>query len=236
MNEHSKKFEYSGKTSGYVAWANAMWQVGFNLSTKELASKMNISLSWVNHTLLHEISYVVYSVNYVWQCHHSRDLTYIRESDFIEWMMKVATFEVQTEIVDLYSYIENKKVANEILAFYKEDFKQNEGFYNEGTLPRPTIKFIEDKCYSYGMKLQNVNCTKRKDIPYVHVDPFNIFEHDYYVVSGTAELAYREAFLRGDIKVKLGSKTYFVRNKLDIDNFKIPFVIPYGKVIKLRPK
>lgn len=234
MNEHSKKLEYSGNSSGYNAWANALWQVGFNLSTKDLASRIGVSLSWINHTLLHEINYVVYSTKYVWQYHKRRDLTYIREIDFIEWLMKVAKFDVQTEVIDLYSYIDNKKIANEIYAFYKKDFNDNKNFYNPGTLPPKTISMIESKCYSYGIKLKNLSCTKRRLVPFVPVDPFNFLERDFYTVSGCAELVYREAFLRGDIKVKLGSKTYFVRNKTNTENFKIPFIIPYGKSVKLR--
>ena len=66
----------------------------------------------------------------------------------------------------------------------------------------------------------------------------NIFECDTYFLkgSGVPETVYRTAFLNGDIKVRIGSKTIFVRNHNNREDLKMPFLIPYGGTIKLRKK
>lgn len=238
-NRFSKKLEYRGKNSEYEKWANALWDSGFNTTPKEVCDMLRVSLSWFNHVLLKEINYVVYSEKFVYlkTKNKTKSKTFVRMSDIYEWIAKVGVFELQTEVVDLYSYLGKDKLAKEALKVYKNDFGKNKGFYNQGTLPRNTLKFLEDHYYSYGTaKLKNLSPIKRREVPFVTIPGFDISNKDIYFPkeSGVLETVYRDAFLRGDIRIKIGVKTIFVRNNTDIDNFKIPFIIPYNSTIKLR--
>ena len=98
---------------------------------------------------------------------------------------------------------------------------------------------IDREYYSYGtVKLKNISCAKRREVPFKEIGTFNIFECDTYFLkgSGIPETVYRTAFLNGDIKVRVGSKTIFIRNHNNRENLKMPFLIPYGGTIKLRKK
>ena len=46
---------------------NAMYNRGFNYCISDVISDLNVSLSWVKHTLLKEIHYVTYSYKYLYQ-------------------------------------------------------------------------------------------------------------------------------------------------------------------------
>ena len=241
MNEVSLKINYSGPESKYYDWANAMWSSGFNLPISKVMKMLNVSLPWINRVLLNEIHYVVYSNKFVYSkfAGKTKILTYVRESDLVEWIMSVGIFEVQTEMVDLYSYMGNDATAKKILKLYREDFKANENFYNPGTVPIKVLQMIDKEYYSYGtVKLKNISCARRREIPFKEIEAFNIFECDTYFLkgSGVPETVYRTAFLNGDIKVRIGSKTIFIRNHSNREDLKIPFLIPYGETIKLRKK
>lgn len=241
MKEMSLKINYSGPESKYYDWANAMWSSGYNLPISRVMIMLHVSLSWVNRVLLNEIHYVVYSNKFVYSKFggKTKTLTYIRESDLVEWIMSVGLFEVQTEMVDLYSYMGNDATAKKILKQYREDFKAGENFYNPGTIPVRVLQMIDREYYSYGtVKLKNISCARRKEVPFKEIEPFNIFECDIYFPadSGLSETVYRTAFLNGDIKVRISSKTIFIRNHNNREDLKMPFLIPYGGSIKLRKK
>ena len=241
MNQNPKKYTYSGSESKYYDWANAVWASGFNLPISKVMSMLNVSLAWINRVLLNEIHYVVYSNKFVYSKldGKTKTLTYVREADLIEWIMDVGIFEVQTEMVDLYSYMGNDATAKKILKFYREEFKASETFFNPGTVPIRILQMIDKEYYSYGtVKLKNISCARRREVPFKEIEPFNIFECDTYFLkdSGVPETVYRTAFLNGDIKVRIGSKTIFVRNHNNKKDLKMPFLIPYGGTIKLRKK
>ena len=77
-----------------------------------------------------------------------------------------------------------------------------------------------------------MSCVKRTKAAWKDIEPFNIFERNYYFpdISTTAELVYRDAFMNGDIKVSIGNKkTIFVSSDIDTSKMKMPFLIPYNK-------
>lgn len=234
MKPYSKKISFNGRNKDYAPWANSMIKAGFNMSIRDVADLLNVSDSWIAHTLLFEINFVVYSAKFAWENFHTKCQTFIRREDLSDWIAKVGVFEVQTETVDLYSYLDPKN-RSVVLKQYHEDFDEN--FNNRGTIPIKTLQYIDKNYYSYGSaKLKNLSCIKRKEVPYRMIEPFDILNKDIYFLTGTREIVYREAFLHGDVRVKIGTKTIFVRSNRDTDDFKMPFVIPYNTTVKLRKK
>ena len=236
VNEISKKIIYTGSNSNYYAWAEAMFNRGFNCSIEIVMEILSVSLSWVKHTLLQEIPYVTYSYKYLYQKgFKSRVTTYIDMKDLIKWIMQIGQFRRQTELVDLYSYLSlaNKKKADIALKAYKELIKSSFIGYNPGIIPDAVLLYINKEYYT-NYEPKNLSCVKRAKVSWVDVEPFNIFERDYYFpnIASTAELVYRDAFMRGDIKVSIGNKkTIFVKSGTDTSRMKMPFLIPYNKKI-----
>jgi len=236
MNETSKKIIYNGSNSNYYAWAEAMYNRGFNCSIETVMEILSVSLSWVKHTLLQEIPYVTYSYKYLYQKgFKSRVTTYIDMQDLIKWIMQVSRFRRQTELVDLYSYLSlaNKKKADAALKTYKEIIRTSNIGYNPGIIPDAVLLYI-NKEYHINFEPKNLSCVKRTKVPWADVEPFNLFERDYYFpdVATTAELVYRDAFMSGDIKVSIGNKkTIFVKSGTDTSRMKMPYLIPYNRKI-----
>ena len=75
-----------------------MWSSGFNLPISKVMIMLNVSLAWINRVLFNEIHYVVYSNKFIYSKFggKTKTLTYVRESDLIEWIMAVGIFEMQT--------------------------------------------------------------------------------------------------------------------------------------------
>ena len=239
MDETSKKIIYQGSNSNYYAWADAMYNRGFNCSIETVMEILSVSLSWVKHTLLKEIPYVTYSYKYLYQKgFKSRVTTYIDMDDLIKWIMQTSRFRRQTELVDLYSCLSltNKKKADTALKMYKDIIKSSNIGYNPGIVPEAVLIYI-NKEYYINFEPKNLSCVKRTKVAWVDVEPFNIFESDYYFpdIVTTAELVYRDAFMNGDTKVSIGNKkTIFVSSGVDSLRMKMPFLIPYDKKILIQ--
>ena len=236
MDETSKKIIYQGSNSNYYAWADAMYNRGFNCSIETVMEILSVSLSWVKHTLLKEIPYVTYSYKYLYQKgFKSRVTTYIDMDDLIQWIMQAGQFRRQTELVDLYSYLSlaNKKKADTALKMYKDIIKSSNIGYNPGIVPEVVLIFINKEYYT-NFEPKNLSCVKRTEVPWKEVEPFNIFERNHYFprYAATAELLYRDAFMNGDTKVSIGNKkTILVSAGTNTSKMKMPFLIPYDKKI-----
>ena len=239
MDETSKKIIYQGSNSNYYAWADAMYNRGFNCSIETVMEILSVSLSWVKHTLLKEIPYVTYSYKYLYQKgFKSRVTTYIDMDDLIKWIMQTSRFRRQTELVDLYSYLSltNKKKADTALKMYKDIIKSSNIGYNPGIVPEAVLIYINKEYYT-NFEPKNLSCVKRTEVPWKEVEPFNIFKRNYYFprYAATAELVYRDAFMNGDTKVSIGNKkTIFVSSGVDSLRMKMPFLIPYDKKILIQ--
>ena len=235
MNEISKKIVFNGKKADYYKWADAMWNKGFNYCIFDVIQDLSVSLSWAKHTLLKEILYVNYSAKYLYHKGiKMRVTTYVRYEDLVKWIEQIAEFRRQTELVDLYSYLSlaNRKKADEALKMYKTIIKESNIGYNPGVIPERVLQYIND-AYFINFKPKNLSCVKRSEVSWVDVEPFNVFETEYYFPEEyTAELIYRDAFMNGDTKVSIGNKkTIFVRSKNNTGRMKMPFLIPYNKKI-----
>ncbi len=235
MNETSKKVVFSGNKADYYKWADAMWARGFDFCITDVMDILSVSLSWVKHTLLKEILYVNYSAKYLYQKgKKTRVTTYIRYEDLVQWIEQVAEFKRQTELVDLYSYLSlaNKKIAENAYKMYREIINDSNIGYNPGIIPIKVLQYIND-AYFTNFEPKNLSCMKRKDVAWKDVEPFDFFTENYYFPEEyTAELIYRDAFMKGDTKVTIGNKkTILVRNPVKTNKMKMPFLIPYNKKI-----
>ena len=236
MTETSKKIIYIGDRTNYYKWADAMFNRGFDCSIETVMELLNVSLSWIKHTLLKEIPYVTYSYKYLYQKGiKSRVTTYIDMEDLIKWIMQVSQFRRQTELIDLYSYLSlaNRKKADIALKMYKDIIKSSNIGYNPGIVPEAVLQYINREYYT-NFDPKNLSCIKRTDVALKNVEPLNIFERNYYFpdVATTAELVYRDAFMNGDTKVSIGNKkTIFVSSGVDTKKMKMPFLIPFNKRI-----
>ena len=239
MTEPSKKIVYSGDKTNYYKWADAMFNRGFNCSTETVMDILNVSLSWVKHTLLKEIPYLTYSYKYLYQKgFKSRVTTYIDMEDLIKWIMQVSQFRRQTELVDIYSYLSlaSKKKADIALKMYKDIIKSSNIGYNPGIIPEAVLQYINREYYT-NFEPKNLSSIKRTDVTWKDVEPFNVFERNYYFpdIASTAELVYRDAFMNGDTKVSIGNKkTIFVSSGVDTKKMKMPYLIPYNKKILIQ--
>jgi len=235
MNETSKRIVFHGDPANYNKWANEMFRRGFNFPVSQVMKTLNVSLSWVNHTLLHEIMYVTYSAKFVYQKGiTSRERTYIDYADLVQWLQQVGQFRRQTELVDLYSYlyIANRKKADEALKMYRKIIKESNIGYNPGIIPEAVLQYI-NKNYFVNFEPKNLSCIKRTEVGFLDVESFNFLECDYYFPDERSpELTYRDAFMKGDTKITIGNKkTIFVRNGVRTDKMKMPFLIPFNKRI-----
>lgn len=236
MTETSKKIIYSGDRTNYYKWTDAMFNRGFDCSIETVMDILNVSLSWIKHTLLKEIPYVTYSYKYLYQKGiKSRVTTYIDMQDLIQWIMQVGQFRRQTELVDLYSYLSlaNRKKADAALKMYKDIIKSSNIGYNPGIIPEAVLQYINREYY-INFEPKNLSCIKRTEVAWKDVEPFNVFDRNYYFpdAATTAELVYREAFMNGDTKVSIGNKkTLFVSSHAKPEKMKLPFLIPFNKKI-----
>ena len=233
---------YNGIGS-YDEWAKAVIKSGYTLSIKQLQAILDVSDTWIRNTLLAEenrIHRVVFDDKYVQKGMEKgqfkdRSTLYMSLYDVGGYIANNGSFSAQTELIDLYSYLynANKKKAREALKLYEDEFIDGEFGNNKGTIPQRVLEYI-NKEFIINFKPRNLRVTKRTEVPWVKVEPFNIFETKYYFPkkNGNRELIYRNAFLRGDIKVNLGSrKTILIESDQDISKMKMPFLIKLNQSI-----
>ena len=235
------RLEYKGKET-YKDWANSIWKLGYNLPVSELPEMIGVSMSWVKRVLLKEINYVVYDNKWAYAKNNKvKCLTYIRLDDLSKYIIENGKFTVQTEIIDLASVLaNNKKVLNKSIQLYKKalDTYKNRGIV-VGTIPYNILDYINEELITRNLK-HNYPYTKRTEIKPIEIEPFDIFKirnRIYYAgdVDHTGisqETIYRQAFLNGDIKIKLGGITIFYKRNQKTDNMKLPYLIPYGLDVK----
>lgn len=221
---------YTGKKEGYRKWADNLWSQGLNTTITEVANLLHTSEKWVNLNILEDIPHVIYTKNFIHDKKAGTQTKRISMDDVINWIIEFGKFEVQTEVVDFYSYLSNadKKKADKVYKEYKDAFKRVGDYYNKGTIPESVFSLIRKEFHLSKDVMTNMKVTHRSEYKWVEVEPFNIFDHEYYFANeeGSAELFYRQAFLAGDIKVTLGKgRVIFVKANQKIDNMKMPFVV-----------
>lgn len=235
----SLTYQYYGDPSGYNEWANKLWEVGYTMSVQELSKKLGISASWIVNKWLKEIRHVVYSRKFIYtKTGKEEGTSRVSWEDVEDYLLNVCTFERQTEVIDLYSYLYNadKKAAEKIYKAYKEKMKDD--FYNLGIIPPSILSEIE-RHFITNVDLRNVSAGSskigkcRSSVPWKKVEKFNFIDDpNLYIPNDVGQTCYREAFMRGDIKIKLGNKkTWFVKNDIDLNKMKMPFIIPYDSKV-----
>ena len=235
------KINFNDKYKADYQKEEAYWKKGFNYPISRVSDLLGVSNSWITHTLLKDINYVVYDCKFVYSHTTNKCQTYIRKDDLSDWIKKNARFEKQTEVVDLYSYISPyKDVAKEAYEAYKGNLRVQKGD-SRPIIPNKILEYINDNLVAYGLE-QNRYCDRRTDIPWVEIKPFDIFsvERSLYNAKDadhkhiSRETIYRRAFLNGDIRIKISEQiTLFVKNDPKIKKKKMPFLVPYNKPIRV---
>ena len=226
---------------------NELWKEGYTYPITAISKLLGVSKSWVKQILLKSISYVVYAPNFIYGRSDYRTLTYIKFEDLRGWLLAHATFEKQTEIVDLAYYLAPyKSVYKEVMELYKSEvsrLNKRNGAHPlaTGYVPDKVINLINTKLSIVGAE-RNLSNQRRGVIPWKDADRIDILSNKYdnFTLKETdregisRETVYRRIFENGDMKVKLSNQiAIFVRNNIDISKYKIPFLIPYGKSIRV---
>lgn len=237
-----KKLTY--KTGNYDAWADSLWNRGYKTPLEDIANLLNISKRWLESNL--DVNYVVYTKTYIYKKRSGNQTRRVDLEEVSNWIINNAEFEAQTEIIDLYSYLANanKHKADTIYKEYRKTFDRLSNFYNLGTIPESILDLVRKNYHISSGINKNVNVIDRpKHIgedkvplyPWKPVERFNIFDYEFMFPHNnglTPELNYREAFLKGWVKVSLGKRIIFVKKDYPIDKMKMPMIIKYGtKVI-----
>lgn len=239
------RIEYKGKEN-YKDWANSMWKLGFNLPISKIPRMIGVSTSWIKAVLIKKIDYVVYDNKWAYAKDNStKCLTYIKLDDLNKYIKDNGIFTVQTEIIDLASVlVSNKKILNKSIEMYKkaQEVYRNRGIV-VGTIPVNILDYINDELITKNLS-HNWPYTKRTEVKPVEIEPFDIFKlrgRIYFAGDDnhtgiSQETIYRQAFLNGDIKIKLGGITIFYKTNQKTENMKLPYLIPYGLDIKVYSK
>ena len=178
--------------------AKARYLQGYTVSLLWLSEYLDVSDRWLKDNVLKQVNYTVYSLSgsdyQKWSKEGRANGTYVDLGEINDFIRKKCIegeffFEAQTEVIDLYSYLEGKpKTKKEALDIYKRHFSIYTTGY--GRLPKVFIEFVS-KNYLKG-KLENVSprTLYHKDeygdryisdgrnsgrYPWVRVEPVNIF-------------------------------------------------------------
>ena len=233
--------------------ANARYKQGYNTSLKDLSDFLNVSDRWLMTNIVSHINYTVYALcktDYIkWHKEGKTNGTYVNLDDVNNFIIKKVLekeyfFESQTEIIDLYSYLEGKPTnKKKVLELYNKYFDIDKiGF---GRLPKEVIRFIDENYYKG--KLDNINPKNKYkkdedgitilsgrnsfDYPWIKVEPVNIFNDKYYLyfpkkdliindlkgvtrLISSGEHIHRFAFIHGHIRLVLGKNKNNKSNKV----------------------
>lgn len=232
----STKVEYNGKVD-YEEWANAVYLSGFSYSVYELERDFRLSRSYINNVLLKNIYYVVYASKYAYKLKNGlKCRVYVRKEDVYNWIQEKGTFSVQTELIDLYSYLHSyPKIANKALLIYRNN-KTTKRQERNGTLPKELFDYLKNELVIYNVD-KNWSNRKRNNIKSIKIGGFDISKKLVYYPKDfeVREKAYREAFNNGDTKIKIGNQITMFVHKNNV-KMKIPYLIPYGKTIYIKKK
>ena len=181
--------------------AKARYMQGYTVSLSWLSEYLDVSDRWLKDNILKQINYTVYSLSgseyQKWSKQGGSNGTYVNLDEVNDFILKKSIegeyfFEAQTEVIDLYSYLEGSvKLRKEAFEIYKQNFSIYTTGY--GRLPKKFIEFVS-KNYLKG-RLENVSVRTlyRKDeygeryisdgrnsgkYPWVRIKPINIFSEN----------------------------------------------------------
>lgn len=234
------RLQYQGKGT-YKEWANSLWQLGYKMPLNDVPELLGVSLSWCKMVLIKKINYVVYDNKWIYSKTTKPSLTYIRKEDLAKYIQENGVFSVQTEIIDLASVLSPYKgIYNEAVKLYHEALKsyKNRGFIT-GTMPYSVLDYLNDNLIITNAS-HNWSSKERTKVKSIEIEPFDILENKdniYYAgdknhIDVSIETIYRNAFINGDIKIKLGGITLFYKRNQNTKDMKLPYLIPYGQSVK----
>lgn len=234
------RLEYKGKGT-YKDWANSVWNLGYKLALSDVPGLIGVSLSWCRRILIKNIDYVVYDNKWMYSKTSKTCLTYIRLEDLSKYIKENGKFLVQTEIIDLaYILKPYKTVYKEALKMYKEaqNTYKNRGFII-GTMPYSVLNYINKELIITNAS-HNYPSTERTKVKWLEIEAFDIFANkDNIYFAGdnnhknmSMETMYRNAFVNGDIKIKLGTITMFYKRNQKTNDMELPYLVPFGTTVK----
>ncbi|MGN1406600.1 MAG: hypothetical protein ACI4WM_10010 [Erysipelotrichaceae bacterium] len=219
--------------------AYARYKQGYTVSLSWLCEYLDVSSRWLKDNILKHVNYTVYSLSgsdYIrWSKEGRGNGTFVDLEEINDFIIRKCIegeyfFEAQTEVIDLYSYLEGKaSKRNKALKIYNESFSiYNTGY---GRLPKKLIEYIDNN-YLKG-KLENVSVRTlyRKDeygeryiadgrnsgrYPWIKVNPVNIFDKNIFlyfpkrdliidnVTVKAGEHIHRYAFMHGAVRLCMG--------------------------------
>lgn len=234
-NEKRIKFEGSSK-SEYKAWAEQMWKDGYNYPISLICDKLGVSLSYIQHNILWKINYVVYDFSYGFEpAKLGLCRTCVNKKELEKWLLENATFERQTRFIDLYTELsDHKEIRSKALEIAQNNTVARTSYaLRTGILSEALIKYL--KANLKNKEIKNYVPYKRNGVEWIKVAPINVLDlklgKDYYWIddSKSRETFYRDAFINGDIKMKIGNNiTIFIKSKQKPNEMKIPYLVPYG--------
>ena len=223
------KIEFNSDISKYNEWADALYKTGYRTPLKKMIATLGVSRNWMYDHILSNYPYVRYEYAYTKAKSMPYDI-YINGADVADHIMKNAEFSYKSKVIDVMDILNTSpKLKKKVEPVIKKCNRKRNDF-QKGIIHNEILNTINDL---YGCKLYNLNYRDRSLYPWHKIEPFDIFKGGRIIVpkDKTSELYYREAVLRGYIKIAIGTRKilyYDPEYKCEM-----PLAIRYGNMIHI---
>lgn len=207
----------------YLQWVKDMVENHHcNISIQEIIRKLNVSDFWIRKYIAPAVDFVRLNEDAVDLYNLNKGSTVFYDEVMLrEFLKNSATFSKQTVVIDL------AKVLNMDLLAKRTD--------------KRVIKFDEGNKHIYGLRsnrflnlvnfeYSNVNQQKRSRYAAIKVNPFDFWERRLITTDEypNNEIAYRDFFRKGMIKINLLNKSLFVEDRVEAE---YPMTISYEEYL-----
>ena len=207
----------------YLQWVKDMVENHHcNISIQEIMRKLHVSDFWIRKYIAPAVDFVRLNEDAVDLYNLNKGSTVFYDEGMLrEFLKNSATFSKQTVVIDL------AKVLNMDLLAKRTD--------------KRVIKFDEGNKHIYGLRsnrflnlvnfeYSNVNQQKRSRYAAIKVNPFDFWERRLITTDEypNNEIAYRDFFRKGMIKINLLNKSLFVEDRVEAE---YPMTISYEEYL-----
>ena len=207
----------------YLQWVKDMVENHHcNISIQEIIRKLNVSDFWIRKYIAPAVDFVRLNEDAVDLYNLNKGSTVFYDEVMLrEFLKNSATFSKQTVVIDL------AKVLNMDLLAKRTD--------------KRVTKFDEGNKHIYGLRsnrflnlvnfeYSNVNQQKRSRYAAIKVNPFDFWERRLITTDEypNNEIAYRDFFRKGMIKINLLNKSLFVEDRVEAE---YPMTISYEEYL-----